>query len=318
MKRLLFFMAISTVLFSCEKIVATDITGKTPVLLLPQQDDTLQNNLVHFKWEEVEGAEKYHLVVVSPNFSNPSAYALDTIIYGTDFYYSLDSNQYELKFYGISATYHSDTIGPRQFWVGTHSSTSGNLVVLSSPDDLGYVNAINPQFQWDALPDASSYEISIRSGSDFETGSILDAQNNISTTVYTSPWSFTEGTYSWGVKGFINGSETVYSTRVLSVDLTNPNQATLSSPGDASLIPAGTITFSWANGTDPGTVHALVNSYIEIADDNTFTNILESQTIVGNSVSVNLTSGTYYWRVTNTDDAGNSAPVSSSFQLTVF
>lgn len=311
-------MAIVAVIYSCEKIVAKDITGKTPVMLLPQSNDTIQNNLVHFKWEEMEGAEKYHLTVVTPDFTTPAAYILDTIIYGTDFYYTLDSNAYELMFYGISATYYSDTLGPLKFWVGTQSSTSGNTVVLNTPDDLEYVNSSSQQFQWDALSGASTYEISIRSGSTFETGSILDAQNNISTTVYTSPLAFTEGTYSWGVKAFVSGSETVYSTRTLYVDLTDPNQATLSSPGNATLMPAGSVTFTWANGTDPGTVHAPVNSYLEIADDNTFANVLQTATIVGNSASLNLVAGNYYWRVTNTDDAGNAAAVSSSFQLTVY
>lgn len=311
-------MALAFALFSCEKIVATDITGKTPILLLPQVNDTVQSNLVHFKWEELDGAEKYHLKVVTPDFASPTSYVLDTIIYGTDFYYTLDSNQYELMFYGISATYQSDTVGPLKFWVGTQSSGSGNIVNLISPNNLGYVNDMNPPFQWEALSGASSYEISIRSGINFETASILDVQNNISTTVYTSPLSFAEGIYSWGVKAFVNGNETVYSTRVLYVDLTSPNQATLSSPVNAALMSAGTITFSWANGTDPGTVHAPVNSYIEIADDNAFANILQTATVIGNSTSFNLTVGDYYWRVTNTDDAGNTANVSAIFQLTVF
>ena len=114
-------------------------------MLLPQVNDTVQDNLVHFKWEEMDGAEKYHLTVVTPDFTSPTSYVLDTVIYGTDFYYTLDSNQYELKFYGISAIYHSDTIGPLKFWVGTQSSTTGNTVVLNTPNDMEYINSSSQQ-----------------------------------------------------------------------------------------------------------------------------------------------------------------------------
>ena len=306
------------VIYSCEKIVATNITDKVPVLILPQANDTVQTNSVHFKWEEMEGAEKYRLLVVSPSFSNLQSYVLDTFVYGTDFFYTLDSNEYQLKLYGVSASYHSDTLGPITFWVGTQSSGSTANVVLDSPDDLEYTNSTTQQFEWNALSGASSYEISIRAGANFETGSILDAQNNISTTVYTSGLAFTEGSYSWGVKAFVSGSETLFSTRRFYVDLTNPNQANLSLPTNAALVSSGIVNFSWSNGSDPGTIHAPVSSFIEIATDSGFGNVVESQALAGTSVSFNMAVGNYYWRVSNSDAAGNLAPVSNTFQLTVF
>lgn len=318
-QHLLYFMILIAGITACEKIIAKDITGKKPVLIIPASNDTIAVNPVQFKWQEMDGASKYHLMVVSPTFSSISSYVLDTTVTGTEFFYSLDSNQYELKLAGVNGGYVSDTLGPIKFWVGVQPSSSSGNVVLTSPVDTSYVNSsFNQQFQWDSYTDATSYEISIRDGSTFSTGTILDAQNNIATTIYTSGITFYEGVYTWGVKAYLTGGgETVFTTNTLNVDLTNPNQSTLVSPSDFSFLTQGLITFTWSNGTDPGTIHAPVYSLLEIATDAAFTTIVSSATIQGNTTDVNLSTGTYYWRVSNTDDAGNSAASSSVYQLTV-
>ena len=102
---LLFGIAISAV--SCEKIIAEDITAETPVLILPAENDTVSQNPVHFKWQELEGASKYHLEVVSPSFAAISQFALDSVVTGTDFYFNLDSNEYELKLTALNGGYES-------------------------------------------------------------------------------------------------------------------------------------------------------------------------------------------------------------------
>lgn len=319
MKNIVYILIAALALASCEKIVAEDITGKVPVIILPAANDTIQNNPVHFKWQEMEGASKYHLMVVSPSFAGISSYVLDTIVTGTSFYYPLDSNEYEMKLCGINGGYVSDTVGPVKFWVGVQAGSTGGNVQLNSPTDLTYVNAsFNKQFQWVALSGVSSYEISIREGSTFATGTILDAQNNIATTIYTSPSTFNEGSYTWGVKAYFStGGETNFSTRTFYVDVNDPNVATLLSPTDFSFLSQGSIVFTWNNGSDPGSIHAPINSLLEIASDAAFTSIVSSTTIQGNSTTVALAAGTYYWRVSNTDDAGNSAASSNVYQLTL-
>lgn len=319
MRTLFFLLALAVIAGSCEKIVAEDITANTPVLIIPTVNDTVSTNPVHFKWEEMEGASKYRLQVVSPSFASINAFALDSIITGTEFFFSLDSNEYELKLTAQNGGYESQVLGPIKFWVGVQPSGGGNGVVLSTPAASAFVNAsFNNQFTWNALFGATSYEYSLRSGNSFETGLLVTAQNNISTTLFTEPTVLTEGEYHWGVKAYLSGSETSFSTRTLYVDTTNPNVALLSAPADLALISQGTVTFTWNNGTDPGTINAPVNSLIEVATDSGFSSIVHSSTVQGNTVDVSLTANTYYWRVTNTDDAGNSAASSSTNQFTLF
>lgn len=304
---------------SCEKIVAVDITNETPVLVLPSANDTVQINPVHFKWQAMEGATKYHLEIVTPSFGAISSYALDSIITGTNFYFALDSNEYELKLTALNAGYESKTTGPVKFWVGVQPSGSSGSMALTAPLDGAYVNgAFNKQFTWNSFTGTSSYEFSLRQGASFSTGTMLDAQNNISTTLYTTTATMTEGQYHWGVKAYLtNGGETVYTTRALFVDLTNPNTAVLSSPTDLSFLNPGFITFIWSNGTDPGTIQAPVLSLLEIATDLGFTSLVHSSSIQGNTADVNLGSGNYFWRVSNSDAAGNAASSSAVFQFSV-
>lgn len=320
MRTLLFLIGLSILATSCEKIVAEDITAETPVLILPTVNDTVSQNPVHFKWEAMEGASKYRLQVVSPSFSSINEFLLDSLITGTNFYFQLDSNEYELKLTALNGGYESQTLGPIKFWVGVASTGgTGSNVVLNSPSDQAYVNGqFSNQFTWTPLAGATSYEYSLREGASFATGLVLNAQNGISTSTYTVPNGLlAEGNYYWGVKAYLGAVETPFTVYQLSVDDTDPNSALLSTPAHQSFDFAGTISFTWSNGTDPGTVHAPVTSILEVATDAGFVGVIQTVTISGNSTTINLPAGVYYWRVTNEDGAGNSAAPSIFNQFTL-
>lgn len=320
MRTLIYMALIGLLGASCEKIIAEDITGEMPILILPVANDTVQNNPVHFKWVEMEGATKYHLMVVSPSFSAISEYSLDSIITGTDFYFDLDSNEYELKLVALNGGYESQTLGPIKFWVGVQGSIGGTAVVLNLPTAGFFENAaFDGKFSWNSVSNADSYEISVRQGSSFANGTILDIQNNISTLNFTSAATFGEGEYHWGVKAYLTtGGETPFSTRILYVDVNNPNVAVLTSPENFGSESSGDVVFTWSNGTDIGTIQAPVGSFVEVATDAGFSVIQNSQTVQGNTVTFSLSAGNYFWRVTNIDDAGNTAVSSATNQFTVF
>lgn len=318
MKYYLSLISLIVLLTGCEKIIAEDITDEIPVLILPTPGSIITDNPVHFKWEEMEGASKYHLMVVSPSFANPQTFVLDSMITGTDFYFSLDSNFYELKLVGVNGGYRSDTLGPIAFEVNAAGGTGSNSVVLTSPVDGAAENAtFNQNFTWQSLASATSYEFSLREGTDFSTGNIIETNNGIVTTNYTVSAAIPEGEYIWGVKAYLTSGETAFTTHQFVVDTVAPNQALLSQPANGSTQASGTITFVWNNGTDPGTVNTAVTSQIEYSDDASF---LNSTTIdvSGNTVDIDFTSGTYYWRVLNFDAAGNMAAVSTTFDFIIF
>ncbi|XOV67602.1 MAG: hypothetical protein ACFHU9_00240 [Fluviicola sp.] len=317
MKYLFLFIAFSTVLVGCEKIIAEDITGETPVLILPASGGQLTDNLVQFKWEEMEGATRYHLMVVTPSFANPQAFILDTLIAGTEFTATLDSNMYELKLVAINGGYTSDTLGPVPFEVNTVGGT--NSVTLLSPLDGAAGNAnFNGVFTWQAVSGATSYEFALKEGTDFTIGTLVDFDNNIISNSTTSPAVLSEGEYVWGVKAYFGSGETPYSTHTFVIDTTLPNQPVLGVPLDFSTQPAGNITFEWNNGTDGGSVQTAITSWLEIANNTGFTNSTLISVLSGDSHVENLAaSDTYYWRVINRDAAGNESLASSVYTFTI-
>lgn len=319
MKRIFFGLVVLLSLQSCKEIIATDISETVPVILLPQVNDTVQNNPVHFKWEEVEGATKYHLQIVSPSFNNIEEYAIDSIVSGTSIYISLDSNEYELMLTAMNEGYTSHTLGPIKFWVGVQPSSSSGVVVLSSPAQDAYFNeSFTGAFSWQVLEGAAPYEFSIRKGASYQSGTEIETQPGIVTSSYTLSSSLNEGEYHWGVKGYFqNGTETAVSTRRFYIDTINPVVPTLVSPTGSE--EAGDITFTWTNATDPGNIHSPVRSYLEVADDVNFTIGVETTNVATTTGTLNISGiGTHYWRVRNKDEAGNMSSYSTVGQFTVF
>ncbi len=302
----------------CEKMIAEDITGEMPALILPNANDTIGQNPVHFKWEEMKGATKYHLEVVSPGFASIQSYALDSIVTGTDFFYSLDSNEYELRLTASNGAYDSQVLGPVKFWVGVQSTGGPAAVVLNTPLNASYVNAsFNKIFSWSSYTNATSYEFSLRSGTSFSTGTIITTQNAISTTSFTDPSTLAEGEYHWAVKAYTATGETSFSIYQLFIDTTLPNVPALGSPTNGAFLPQGAISFTWNNGMDTGIIQAPVSSTLEISTDPGFATIVHTSTLSGGTDDVTLTPGTYYWRAINNDAAGNSSGASPVNQLTV-
>lgn len=328
MKNLILILtAVTTlVLQGCKEIIAENISGKTPVIIIPANGQTVTQNPVHFKWEPMSGATKYHLQVVSPSFANISVYALDSVITGTDFYMALDSNSYELKLTAMNAGYSSNTLSGVHFVVGVPptSGGGGNTVVLKTPEDNAYFNsadAFQRTFTWTDLPNETHYELYLKRGSSFSGGvDVVPPYTYISPPQKTLDASvvLTEGQYHWGVRAYLNDeTETALSKRTFFIDTTRPNAPGLISP--SSMETPGPIVFTWSNGSsDPGTVHSPVNSIIEISDNQNFSVILETKTVQGTTTTINLMgSGQRFWRVRNRDDAGNQSAYSSTMIFTL-
>lgn len=318
MKYLLIILGALIVVTGCEKIVAKDISNEVPVLILPVSGAQVTSNPVHFKWEEMEGASKYHLMIVSPNFASPEAYILDSTIIGTDFHLDLDSANYELKLVGVNGGYRSDTLGPIAFEVSAENTGSSSNLVLSSPSQGAYVNsAFNGNFSWVSLTNVENYEFSLRTGTNFTTGTVLETQPGITTSNHNYTASLPEGEYVWRVTANFSSGASTFTTQTFAVDTTLPNQAGLLTPFDNSSQFLGTINFTWDNGNDPGNIKAPVVSKLEVSQDQGFVNST-TYTVNGASESLDFsTAGTYYWRVSNVDGAGNEAAVSGIYSFTI-
>lgn len=319
-KKISLVFAISILLIAgCDDFIAKKISGETPVIILPAANDTIPSNPVQFKWQEIKGATKYHIEIVSPGFSNIQSFPIDSIVTTTNFSVGLDSNMYEVRITAMNAGYTSNTSLPRAFVVGTSQGSSTNGVVLISPADRAYFNAsfnTSNLFSWQILPDAISYTFEFHKDSTF-AGQTLDFQDQLGThsTNYQGTDYLSEGVYSWGVKAFKNNgtTETAYSKRIIYIDTTSPGNATLTTPSNGATLNAGSVTFNWSLPTDLGTIQSPLISHLEIATDVNFNSLyVPVQVSSTNSKVVSMAAGTYYWRVKMIDEAGNNGSVPTS------
>jgi hypothetical protein len=308
-----------TMLSSCKDFFEKDISKKTPVFILPLDNSTVLTNPVQFKWEELDGAKKYRIQIVSPSFSAIQSYALDSIISGTNFQFALDSNQYEVKLTALNAGYTSLSTTPIHFNIGTIANSSFNTVSLLLPESLSYVGpAFDGKFKWGSISNLLSYTFELHQGSDFSGTTEHFQDQIISNQIILNLSSLPEGKYTWGVKAFLsNATETIFSKRSFYIDTTQPSIAALISPANASFASTGLITFSWSRTVDLNTLQAPVNSILEVSTVNTFSTLVSSVEVSNLTTNLNLIAGNYFWRVKSIDIAGNIGVVSPIYSLTI-
>ena len=304
---LMVLLALSIV--GCKDVIEEDISNENVVVIIPQNNITLTSNNVHFKWEELEGASHYNLQLVEPSFDAIQTFILDSNITGTNFYQILDPGDYEFKVRAENGAYETAYTGPYSFTVDSVSDLAGQLVPLASPVDMHYTNLTDFTAAWQSLFAADYYEFQIRSGQDFNTGSVIFTESNIYGLTYattTGPLSI-EGYYSWGVKGINQSSQSDYNSHVIGADFTVPNDVIITTPVDAYSATTDTVTFHWNYGIDPGTVNSPISYSMHLGNDINFTTYTEYTSTV-DSVTVNdIPTGTYYWRVYALDEAGNQS-----------
>lgn len=320
--RLLFVLA-SLSLFSCKDFIEKNISKETPVLILPAHNDTIGANPVHIKWEKLEGATKYHIEIVSPSFSGIQSFPLDSTVAGTNFFFSLDSAQYEIRITAVNAGYRSYSSEIKRFWVGTSQGSTNGGVTLGAPAQGAYFNEGFPgSFSWSTqgLGAVSSCTFELHETEQF-SGTLLDIADQLTSSGVTSlnGTELSEGVYSWGVKAYLFGNgETNYSKRVFYIDKTPPGQGTPSFPANNGTATSGSVTFSWTLPEDEGEIQSPVGGKVELSTFQNFATIYKSGTSNGTSVTIqNVASGTYYWRVILKDEAGNQGPVPTTVYHTV-
>jgi hypothetical protein len=319
----LLVLFISLSLFGCKDFIEKNISEETPILILPSNNSTINANPVHIKWEELEGATKYRIEIASPEFGNIQSFPLDSIVTGTNFYFALDSAQYEIRITAMNAGFSSKPSAIKRFWVGTSQGGSNGTVTLGSPLAGAYYNEDFPgNFSWNtqALGAVSSCTFELHETELF-SGPLLDIADQLNSVAINSldGTQLAEGTYSWGVKAYLAaGGETNYSKRVFYIDKTAPGLCTPSLPANNASVSSGSITFSWDLPTDVGTIQSPVGGRVEVSTFSNFATIYKTGSSTSNSVTIsNVAPGTYYWRVILKDEAGNEGPVPTTTYNTI-
>lgn len=294
--------------FSCDEIIMEeDFEDTQLVILAPVDNANFNSTSVTFTWEPLDGATSYVLQIAKPDFANATEIILNTEIEETTFTQQLNIGTYQWRIKAKNSAYETPFI-TRNLNVVSNDNFSSNVVVLSSPNNDLNTNIASQNLTWNSVIGATEYQLQI-----VDASSTIVVDQMVTSTNYNH--TFSEGEFTWKVRA-TNGSDyTLYSSRTILVDQTNPNTPTLSSPTNTSSTTTNNIDFTWTRTPISG---ATEFDSIYVFTDAATTSLLLKDLADSNPKSINISNtGTYYWKMKAFDQAGNQSSESSVFSFTI-
>lgn len=287
-------------LASCEQIIEENLEKEALKVLAPMDSLTVTST-VTFLWEEMEGADNYHLQIVSPNFDSLVILLQDTLIAGNRFVTTLSRGRYQWRLRGENSAYASQYV-TRTVFVDSTSDLSQQTLIVSSPPQNHTTNQTNITFSWLPFDLADDYRLEVASP-DFNGTVLLDINLAATTISYT----FDVGTYEWRIRAQNSSSNSQYTSGTLVIDTTAPQAPALILPADNAVIMTDTANLQWTTGS--GGIYDTVYVY----GDSSLAIPIQTIGSANQTIEyINANNGTYYWRVRTTDEAGNTGPYSLS------
>ncbi|HLN74519.1 MAG TPA: hypothetical protein VK205_14600 [Prolixibacteraceae bacterium] len=295
--------------YSVRKLVV-DFKGDLAIikvsLVSPVNSSTLTEKKVTLWWNPISGAEKYNLQVVSPSFSNSVKLVYDQLVTTNSVTLDLEPGSYEWRVKAQNSSSESAYCLPFSFSIyNTDLSQQRTILLKPLPSEL--TNNPLVSFAWEKLNNNAKYNLTIKKDS-WESGPIV---RELTTDKTESEFSFPDGKYYWGIKAIDpqNGSQTAYTTREFTVDMTAPEIPMLKAPVNNQVSDEFLMDFSW----EPSDANDTKLTYtIEMYQvNNNLVTQLASKTTQQKSVVYNLEmAGKYKWRVNARDNAGNQGAYS--------
>ncbi len=191
---------------------------------------------------------------------------------------------------------------------------------IEPPLQAGFAFDAGPFFQKVCLPELPVFEINTLSllGYDslvhFEvlglpTGATADfsanpvqASENTTLTINTANTPDADGTFTLQVMAYVMGGDTIYQDIVYETAATDFSDFALQTPASGDIGLGELPTFTWIEGN-------AANEYIiEVSDNPSFSTILETATVAGNSYDAGVQldlGGIYFWRIQPKNECAN-------------
>jgi hypothetical protein len=186
---------------------------------------------------------------------------------------------------------------------------------ITAPVSGFITNNPTPTLAWNAVTYANTYEIQIDTTYTFPAPLIQEVVGitGLSHVIDSLP----DGKYYWHVRARnVNNAAGAWSAyRYFTIDTTGPNAPVLSQPQDNApgirIMP----TFSWLASTTANAYQFQYDNETSFTNPVTYTsNIL---TVLSHKPSIDMSVGTWYWRVKARDAVGNWGPWSAYRTLTI-
>ncbi len=309
--RILYLIIVLAVVYSCTKdFVVKNIKDDLVTIIAPANNLTTANNAVTFWWEELDGAEKYNIQIVKPNFSAVQQLIVDTNVTGDKFKFTLTPGAYQWR---IRA---KNNGGSTQFvtfnlTIDTTSNLSSQLVTPIYPVNNYLTGSKIVAFSWNSLASADNYEIQV-----LNSTSTIVKDSTTTNTTFTCTVSG-GGAYTWKVRAINAFSISQYNTSLsFTVDVTAPSVSILSSPSHGSSV-KDTTYLKWTRGTTDTWYDS-----VYVAIDSAFTSVVSNSKVYTSKIRINalsqaisVSSSYYWWRVKSVDSVGNKSGYSNQLKF---
>jgi predicted secreted protein len=308
--KLLFFL-VGVCTFSCTKdFVEKNIKNDNVVVLAPVNNLSTPNNAITFWWEALDGAEKYKLQIVKPNFNATQQLVLDTNVTGDKFNLTLQPGTYQWRIKAINNG-GSTQYTTYNLIIDTTSNLSTQLVIPIAPANNYLSGSKSISFSWNTLATASNYQVQILNSSNTIVKDTTTANNNLSTALISG------GAYTWKVRALNAFSISQYNSPLsFTIDLTAPPVSVINSPNHGASV-KDTTDLKWSRTSSDTRYDSL---YISI--DSSFTSIVSTNRVYNTKIKINAlnptipVSSTYYWwRVKSVDSVGNKSGFSNQLKF---
>jgi hypothetical protein len=312
MKRNLLLPVILFIFFvfcnSCTKdFIEQNITGQTIQLMAPANGLQSATDAQIFWWNSLDGAEQYELQIVKGSFSYVVRLMLDTVITTNKFNYTLYPGSYQWRVRGMNNG------GNTQFstfslTIDSNTNMSAQVVILVSPANNIYTNALSNTFKWDSVFGAIDYRLEIINNNTSAT--VLDTA--LKKEAFTQ--SLSPGAYTWEVRAENSDGTSAFTSETITIDTSRPNAPLLLTPKNDSTTSSTKVAFTWSN--EPVVSGVPIMDSLYIYANASMTTIVRGTFTSLTSYNDTLTAGTYYWRVRSIDAAGNKSAYSALWKLT--
>ena len=311
----LLLVILMSISYGCDDVFEEDIENDLVQISSPNEGDTIEGNTVEFIWQALDGADNYRVQVINSN----QLTVLDSLVSSTSLSATINAGNYNWRIKGENFAYSTQYTFPVNFSVIDSEDLTNQNVNLLTPSDNFYTNNTSVILTWSPIATANSYTLEMAKVNSGQQTTILQ-ETNITNTSFNIPTNIfdEDAEYRWSIKAVNSTSESTFSERIIFLDTSTPNQATLVSPSNTQSLNSTTINFNWTLGTDTGAVQSLRSSTIEASTDINFGTVLFSEQTDTNSYQFTFDNlGTYYWRVRISDVAGNEGDYSAVNSFTI-
>ena len=308
-----FFGLIAFSFISCDDILEEDITNDMVQVTTPLSNAVIESNVVNFRWNALDGADKYRIQV----YGNNQAMVLDTLVNPSSFTYPMRSGNFQWRIRGENSAYQSSYSFPIPFTVIETDNLDNQEVILSLPRSGRYFNSVPVTCSWQALKAAKKYELILTNDSN---GDVITKSDLTATQVVFSATELSQDAkYTWKVRAINDSTSTLFFTRDFYLDRVLPNQPQGISPANNARYNANLqIDFNWSMATDNGAVRSPISYEIEFSRESNFSNIFQTSNVnILSFQQVFNETGDYFWRVRAKDEASNVGTYSSIYKFTI-